>query len=68
MSLAEPQTREREVRALAEGMQELGVSESTIVTMNDSDTIEVKTGVIHVVPAWQWLATEAATDAQGGDR
>lgn len=67
VSLAEPQTREREVRALVEGMQELGVSQSTVVTMNDSDTIEVDTGVIHVVPAWQWFATEAATGTQGSN-
>ena len=54
-TLGDPETREREVRALAEGMQELGVAESTIVTMNDSETIDVDGGVIEVVPAWQWL-------------
>ena len=54
-SLADPETREREVRALTEGMRELSVTESTIVTMNESETLEVESGTVHVVPAWEWL-------------
>lgn len=48
-------TREREVRALVDAMNETGLRESTIVTMHDSDDILVDSGVIHVVPAWAWM-------------
>ena len=56
-SIAQSSTREREVRALREGMEELGLRESTIVTMNESEVIEVDTGSITVVPAWRWLGS-----------
>ena len=54
-TLEEPQTRERELRALAEGMREFGIDTSTVVTVNESGTIEVEGGVVNVVPAWRWL-------------
>ncbi len=55
-SLAAPQTRKREVAALAEAMAELNVREAVIVTRNDSGSIEEESGTIRVVPAWQFLA------------
>ena len=48
-------TREREVRALVDAMNETGLGESTIVTMHDAEDITVDSGVIHVVPAWSWM-------------
>lgn len=48
-------TREREVRALADAMEETGLTESTIVTMHDAEDIAVAGGVVHVVPAWAWM-------------
>jgi hypothetical protein len=54
-TLADPQTRERELRALVEGMRELDVDTSTVVTLNESETIEIEGGVINVIPAWRWL-------------
>ncbi len=48
-------TREREVRALVDAMEETGLSESTIVTMHDSEDLTVESGIVHVVPAWAWM-------------
>jgi predicted AAA+ superfamily ATPase len=54
-SLAEPQTRKRETLALSEAMTELGLKTGTIVTRNESESIDVGAGTIEVVPAWRFL-------------
>lgn len=54
-SMAEPQTRKREISALSEVMAELGLKSGTIVTRNDEERIKVENGYIEVVPAWRFL-------------
>ncbi len=54
-SLADPQTRKREVAALGEAMAELGLSTGTIVTRGEEERIEVGGGTIEVVAAWRFL-------------
>jgi len=54
-SLADPQTRKREVSALTEAMSELSLTEGTIVTRGEEDRIKVDSGTIDVVPAWRFL-------------
>ncbi len=54
-SMREPKTMKREVNALKEAMQELGLSTGTIVTMSEEDKIVVDNAIIHVVPAWKFL-------------
>jgi uncharacterized protein len=54
-SLAEPQTRKREIAALNEAMMELGLTTGTIVTRNEDEQIEVGSGIIEVAPAWRFL-------------
>lgn len=54
-TLADPATRKRELAALNEAMQELEVSQATIVTRADEASIELGAGCITVVPAWKWL-------------
>lgn len=54
-SMVEPQTRKREVAALAEAMGELGLTTGTIVTRNDGEQISVEPGKIEVIPAWRFL-------------
>ena len=54
-SLAEPQSRKREVAALAEGMTELGIQYGTIVTRGEEEEIEIDGGKIEVVAAWRFL-------------
>ena len=54
-SLADPQTRKREIRALSEAMSEQGLMEGTIVTRNEDEQMVVESGTIKVVPAWRFL-------------
>ena len=54
-SMVVPQTRKREMTALAEAMGELGLTTGLIVTRNEEEQISVDSGVIDVVPIWRFL-------------
>lgn len=54
-SLAQPQTRKRETKALTEAMAELGLKSGTIVTRYEDEQMDVEAGTIEVVPAWRFL-------------
>src|SRR3990172_168306 len=54
-SLAETQTRKREVAALSEAMTELGIKTGTIVTRDVDERINTSAGIIEVVPVWRFL-------------
>jgi uncharacterized protein len=54
-SMADPQTRKREVVALAEAMAELKLTAGTIVTRGEEEQIEGDFGTIDVVPVWRFL-------------
>ncbi len=53
--LSEPQTREREVHALVQAMEETGLKRAEIVTLREEETIKTNRGTIQVVPAWRWM-------------
>jgi predicted AAA+ superfamily ATPase len=57
-SMADPQTRKREITALSEAMTELSLTEGTIVTRKDDEQIQVESGIINVVPVWRFLLSE----------
>ena len=57
MSLQDEATRQREVRALQEAMQELSLSVATIITWHESDIIRVDQGEIRVMPLYQAYVT-----------
>ena len=54
-SMVEPQTRKRELGALAEAMSEYGLKSGTVVTRSEEDQIKVGAGKIEVLPAWRFL-------------
>ena len=54
-SIAEPQTRKREVAALVAAMAELKIKSAIIVTRSDGDRIETDEGTIEVLPIWKFL-------------
>jgi predicted AAA+ superfamily ATPase len=54
-SMADPQTRKREIAALTEAMVEYDLQSGTIVTRNEDDQIKVGAGEIEIVPAWRFL-------------
>ena len=54
-SMAGAKTKKREVTALIRAMAELKTPTATIVTRNDSELIDTKSGQIEVIPAWRFL-------------
>ena len=54
-TMADENTRKREITALIEAMPELKLNKSLIVTRNESERVETKSGVIQIVPIWQFL-------------
>ena len=54
-SLADPQTKKREIAALHEAMTELNMTSGTIVTRHEEEQIQTEAGKIDVVPAWRFL-------------
>lgn len=58
-TLAEPKTRKREIAALAEAMAEQCQSQGTVVTRNETETIETESGFIKVIPAWRFLLDQS---------
>lgn len=56
-SINNPETAEREVKGLRAAMKEFGITNSWIITYDETKEIEVQEGIINVIPAWQWLLT-----------
>ena len=54
-SMADPQTRKREISSLAEAMTELKQPFGTIVTRGEEEEISGEYGKINIVPAWRFL-------------
>jgi uncharacterized protein len=54
-SLADAQTRKREITALSEAMAELKINIGTIVTRSGDEQIRTDAGTINVIPAWRFL-------------
>ena len=54
-SMANPETRKREITALTEAMTELKLAEGTIVTRGEDERFQVEAGKISVLPAWRFL-------------
>ncbi|MCP4659975.1 MAG: ATP-binding protein, partial [bacterium] len=53
--LSDPGTRRRELRALAEAMDELTIAAATVVTLRDEDTLDLEPGQVRIIPAWRWF-------------
>lgn len=54
-TLADPQTRKRELTALIEAMAELKLSRATLVTRNEEETVPVDGGMVEIMPVWRFL-------------
>ena len=64
-SIADPPTRDREVRALREAMAELDHGEGTIVTLSEDEEIRVPEGTVRAVPLWRWTIERATAEPTG---
>jgi uncharacterized protein len=54
-SISDADTYQREVEGLSKAMKRFGIGEGWIITHNESQTITIEDGTIHVIPSWQWL-------------
>ena len=54
-TLADPQTRKREVSALVEAMKELNLKSGIIITRNEEEQISDGDLIINVIPIWHFL-------------
>lgn len=54
-SLDDSHTKQRELRAIIEAMDELGINNSIIVTWNDEKEIKKDNRIIQIIPAWKFL-------------
>lgn len=55
VSLKDEKTRKREIAGLQEAMQAYNLSEGFIITMDEKENIETDCGILHVIPAWEWI-------------
>lgn len=55
VSLTDEKTRKREIAGLQEAMLTYNLPEGHIITMDEKETIQTDSGVIHVVPVWEWM-------------
>lgn len=54
-SMAEPQTRKRELAAMNEALQEMGLTAGRIVTRSEEEQIATGGRTIEVIPIWRFL-------------
>jgi predicted AAA+ superfamily ATPase len=52
------ETRKREVGALSEAMEECGLREGLLITLDQQDKLKTHEGHINVMPAWLWALRE----------
>jgi uncharacterized protein len=62
VSIEDQKTRNREVKALIEASQQLACKKLTIITLNETETIENGDFIIHVVPVYDWIRNEVTVD------
>jgi hypothetical protein len=54
-TLANPATRQREINALQVAMSELNLTEGSIVTKSEEESVTTEAGIILIVPVWKFL-------------
>lgn len=58
-NLEDAATRQRELRALEEGMKETSCERATLVTLREEGSAEIGGHTVRIVPAWRWLLEPA---------
>lgn len=57
VDISNPDTFEREINSLTEGMEFIGVDKSILITKEREGSISVGDKLIHCIPLWKWLLT-----------
>lgn len=53
--IEDPDTYQRELKGLKLAMKEFNIAHAWIITFDEEKEIAIDEGLIHVIPAWQWL-------------
>jgi predicted AAA+ superfamily ATPase len=64
-SLADPKTRQREIRSLCEAAEALDAGRLTIITEEEAGVEKTDHGAIAIVPLWKWLLNRRPQDPDG---
>lgn len=54
-NLSNPETKKREVIGLETAMAELRLKKGTILTFDETEKINTKSGIVYVLPVWEFL-------------
>ena len=54
-SIANAETKNREVSSLLKVAKHLNAKRLLIITYNEEQTIEVNNNIVEVIPLWKWL-------------
>jgi uncharacterized protein len=57
VTLADPKTRERELKGLSEAMEKFSIPKGSILTLDEEGEIEMLGKIVRVIPLWKWLLT-----------
>jgi hypothetical protein len=57
VTLADPKTRERELKGLSEAMEKFTIPKGYILTLDEEEEIEILGKMVRVIPLWKWLLT-----------
>lgn len=64
-NIEDPQTKEREVRALLKAMDEFNIKEGLIITEDYSGKERIDNKIIRYIPLWRWLLDNAVGENFG---
>jgi hypothetical protein len=64
-SVEDPETKERETKALLKSMDEFKKDQATIITLDHEGTEEIKNKKITYTPLWKWLLTTPKSILKG---
>lgn len=64
-SIADDETREREIKGLLEASSVTGCDNLLIITDDEKDSLNIEGKRIDVIPAWEWLLGNINYDKQG---
>jgi len=57
VDISNPDTFEREINSLAEGMEFIGVDKSVLITKEREGSMSVGDKIVYLIPLWKWLLT-----------
>lgn len=57
VTLADPKTRERELKGLSEAMEKFSIPKGYILTLDEEGEIEMSEKKVQIIPLWKWLLT-----------